>query len=162
MQADPEQFYTEHAHNVYLYLMTLCNEPDTAEELMQETFLQAMRSLGRFRGDCTVYAWLCAIAKNLWHAELRRRKLHPSAEADPQMPDPARPPDEAAESRAIAVEVLQKLHHLPEQDKELILLRDAAGLSFRMIGEIFGRSENWARVNCYRAKQKLKKGDDNK
>ena len=112
-----------------------------------------------FRGDSTVFSWLCGIAKNLWKAELRRRKYHPSAAVNPAEPDPAPLPDESAENRAISVAVLQKLHALPEQDKELILLRAAAGLSFRTIGEIFGKSENWARVSYYRARQKLK-GDD--
>ena len=51
MQAETEQYYKEHGRNVYLYLMTLCNEPETAEELMQETFLQAMKHLDSFRGD---------------------------------------------------------------------------------------------------------------
>ena len=78
----------------------------------------------------------------------------------PEQPDPAPPPDESAESREISVTILRKLHGLPEQEKELILLRAAAGLSFRTIGEIFGQSENWARVSYYRAKQKLKEDAD--
>ena len=159
MSADIEQYYREYGRKLYLYLMTLCNEPDTAEELVQETFYQAIRHLSGFRGDATVFSWLCGIAKNLWKAELRRRRYHPSAAENRTEPDPAPPPDQSAESREISVAVLQQLHALPEQDKELILLRAAAGLSFRTIGEIFGRSENWARVSYYRAKQKLK-GDD--
>lgn len=160
MSADIEQYYREYGKKLYLYLMTLCNEPETAEELMQETFYQAIRQLPKFRGDSSVFTWLCGIARNLWKAELRRRKYHPSAAENPAEPDPLPPPDASAESRAISVAVLQQLHALPEQDKELILLRAAAGLSFRTIGEIFGKSENWARVSYYRARQKLKGDDD--
>ena len=160
MSADIENYYREYGKKVYLYLMTLCNEPDTAEELTQETFCQAIRHLNRYEGRSTVYAWLCGIAKNLWKAELRRRKSHPSGAEIPEQPDPAPPPDEAAESREISVTLLRKLHGLPEQEKELILLRAAAGLSFRTIGEIFGQTENWARVSYYRAKQKLKEDED--
>ena len=160
MSADIEAYYREYGKKVYLYLMTLCNEPDTAEELTQETFYQAIRHLNRYRGESTVYAWLCGIAKNLWKSELRRRKSHPPAAEIPDEPDLAAPPDEAAESREISVTLLRKLHGLPEQDKELILLRAAAGLSFRTIGEIFGKTENWARVSFYRAKQKLKEDED--
>ncbi|MBR3418879.1 MAG: sigma-70 family RNA polymerase sigma factor [Oscillospiraceae bacterium] len=160
MSADIEQYYREYGKKLYLYLMTLCNEPETAEELTQETFYQAIRQLPKFRGDSSVFTWLCGIARNLWKAELRRRKYHPSAAENPAEPDPAPPPDASAESRAISVVVLQQLHALPEQDKELILLRAAAGLSFRTIGEIFGKSENWARVSYYRARQKLKGDDD--
>lgn len=160
MAADIEQYYREYGKKLYLYLMTLCNEPETAEELTQETFYQAIRQLPKFRGDSSVFTWLCGIARNLWKAELRRRKYHPSAAENAAEPDPAPPPDASAESRAISVAVLQQLHALPEQDKELILLRAAAGLSFRTIGEIFGKSENWARVSYYRARQKLKGDDD--
>lgn len=156
MSAEVEQYYRENGKKVYLYLMTLCNEPDTAEELTQETFYQALRQIDRFRGESTVFSWLCGIAKNLWLAELRRRKSHPVTEPDTEQPDDAPLPDETAERREISVTLLRRLHGLPEQDKELILLRAAAGLSFRTIGEIFGRTENWARVNYYRAKQKLK------
>ena len=160
MSADIEQYYREYGKKLYLYLMTLCNEPETAEELTQETFYQAIRQLPKFHGDSSVFTWLCGIARNLWKAELRRRKYHPSAAENPAEPDPAPPPDASAESRAISVVVLQQLHALPEQDKELILLRAATGLSFRTIGEIFGKSENWARVSYYRARQKLKGDDD--
>ena len=160
MAADIEQYYREYGKKLYLYLMTLCNEPETAEELTQETFYQAIRQLPKFRGDSSVFTWLCGIARNLWKAELRRRKYHPSAAENPAEPDPSPPPDASAESRAISVAMLQQLHALPEQDKELILLRAAAGLSFRTIGEIFGKTENWARVSYYRARQKLKGDDD--
>jgi RNA polymerase sigma-70 factor (ECF subfamily) len=153
------EYYREYGKKLYLYLLTLCNEPDTAEDLMQETFYQAMRHLGSYKGESSVFTWLCGIARNLWHGELRRRKYHPSAEPDAAEADPAPPPDKAAEQREISLELLRQLHGLPEQDKELILLRAAAGLSFRTIGEIFGRSENWARVTYHRARQKLIKED---
>ena len=159
MSDEIERYYRKYGQKVYLYLMTLCNEPETAEDLTQETFYQAIRHLSQFRGDSTVFSWLCGIAKNLWKAELRRRQYHPSAAEDDTVPDPAPPPDETAASHEISVALLRQLHDLPEQDKELILLRAAAGLSFCTIGEVFGRSENWARVSYYRAKQKLK-GED--
>ena len=158
--SDMEQMYQQYAQTVYRFLLSKVRNADLAEELTQETFYQAIRHLKSYKGTSTVYAWLCGIAKNLWKSELRRRKSHPSAAEIPDEPDPAPPPDESAESREISVTLLRKLHGLPEQDKELILLRAAAGLSFRTIGEIFGKTENWARVSFYRAKQKLKEDED--
>ena len=58
MAADIEQYYREYGKKLYLYLMTLCNEPETAEELTQETFYQAIRQLPKFRGDSSVFTWL--------------------------------------------------------------------------------------------------------
>ena len=69
-----EDIYRKHAEGVYRYLFSLCGEADTAEELTQETFCQALKGLGTFRGDCTPGSWLCAIAKRLWYKELERRR----------------------------------------------------------------------------------------
>lgn len=153
--SDMESYYREYGKKVYLFLMSLCREHDTAEELTQETFYQAIKSLNRYDGKCSVYTWLCGIAKNLWLKELKRRRLHPSAEADESKPSDDLSPDKSFELRETKMDVLKQIHALPEQDKELILLRATGGLSFKEIGEIFGKTENWARVTYYRAKQKI-------
>lgn len=157
MTDDIKSYYEEYGRKVYLYLMSLCSDADTAEELTQETFFQAVRSLSKYRGDCSVYTWLCSIAKNMWFRELKRRKRNPVAEPDYSETDLSPPPDEIAELRDSKMNLLKQIHELPENEKEIILLRATGELTFREIGEIFGKSENWARVTFYRAKQKLKK-----
>ena len=155
-----EEYYRAYGEKVYAYLLSLSREPDTAEEFMQETFCQAIKALDRFQGDCSVCTWLCRIAQNLWLKELRRRRLHPSAAADPDpdLPDPdLLPPDVQTEQADTKMFVMRQIHDLPERDKEIILLRATGALSFAEIGEIFGKSESWARVTFYRAKQKLRK-----
>lgn len=156
MNSELDQYYREHGRRVFLYLMTLCKDPDTAEDLTQETFYQALRQLDRYDGRSAVSTWLCGIARHLWQKESERRAKHPTAEPDENRPDPSPRPDELTELRAEKAAVLKRLHALPETDKELILLRASGDLSFREIGEIFGKTENWARVTYYRAKQKLK------
>ena len=69
-----EDFYELYAQSVYRYLFSLIGEADTAEELTQETFCQALKSMNTYRGDSTPQVWLCAIAKRLWFKELERRK----------------------------------------------------------------------------------------
>ena len=86
---DVEALYNTYFHDVFLYLCSLSRNESLAEELTQETFCQAIRHLNRFRGESSVYAWLCGIAKNLWKAELRRRKSHPSGAEIPEQTDPA-------------------------------------------------------------------------
>lgn len=153
--SDMDSYYRENGKKVYLFLMSLCHEHDTAEELTQETFYRAIKSLERYDGKCSVYTWLCGIAKNLWLKELSRRKRHPLAEADENRPSDELSPDVSTELNETKMSVLKQIHALPEQEKELVLLRATGELSFREIGEIFGKSENWARVTYYRAKQKL-------
>ncbi|MBQ7600770.1 MAG: RNA polymerase subunit sigma, partial [Lachnospiraceae bacterium] len=55
------------------------------------------------------------------------------------------------------VELLRKLHALEEPRREIVYLRVFGGLSFREIGDVFGKAENWARVTFYRAKEQLRK-----
>lgn len=155
MSSDMEKYYKENGRKVFLYLMTLCGDADTAEELTQETFYRALRSLKNYKGESSVYTWLCSIARNTWLEELRKRRKGSGEEISELMEDSSPRPDEAAESADARLRLLKKIHSLPETEKELILLRASQELSFREIGEIFGKSENWARVTYYRAKQKL-------
>ncbi len=155
MSSDMEKYYRENGRKVFLYLMTLCGNADTAEELTQETFYRALRSLKKYKGESSVYTWLCSIARNCWLEELRKRTRHKGEELSELTEDNALRPDERAESEDSRIRLLKRIHSLPETEKELILLRASQELSFREIGEIFGKSENWARVTYYRAKQKL-------
>ena len=69
---DLDAVYRQHAQTVYKFLLSQCRDPQTAEELTQETFYQAVRSIDRFDGSCKVSVWLCQIAKHLWYQHLRK------------------------------------------------------------------------------------------
>ena len=159
MRKEIEEYYDKYGNKIYSYLLGLSGDSDISRELTQETFLRAISSLSSFRGNCSVSTWLCSIAKNLWHKELRRRGLHPSSDGEPPLPetDSSPPPDEAAEQKDSKMFVLRQVHSLPETEKEIILLRATGAMTFAEIGELFGKTENWARVTYYRAKQKLRK-----
>ncbi len=151
----PEKDFEAYGTFVFKYLMSLCGSAELAEELTQETFYRAIRSSGKFDGTCKVSTWLCQIAKHIWYQELdkrRRRKEEPLQENE------AGSDLEAAYCRKEkTMEVMKAVHILEENAKEVFLLRAAGGFSFREIGEICGRNENWARVTFYRAKQKIMK-----
>ncbi len=149
-----DEIYQRYAQTVYRYLLSLTRDADLAEELTQETFYQAIRSIDRYNGSCKLSTWLCAIAK---HALLNWRRKHPVQ-------------DEVAEADGLSAsaeaEVMQKqgrmaliarMHELPEPGREVMYLRVFGGLSFAEIGEVHGKSENWARVTYYRMKEKLRK-----
>lgn len=159
MRKEIEEYYNKYGNKVYSYLLGLSGDSDISRELTQETFLRAISSLRSFNGSCSVSTWLCSIAKNLWHNELRRRGLHPSADGEPPLPetDSSPPPDKAAEQKDSKMFVLRQVHSLPETEKEILLLRATGAMTFAEIGELFGKTENWARVTYYRAKQKLRK-----
>lgn len=147
----PEKDFEEYGRFVFQYLMSLCGNADLAEELTQETFYRAIRSSGRFDGSCKVSTWLCQIAKHIWYQELdkrRRRKLQQENAVEDGL-------EEAYCRKEQTMEVMKAAHILGENAKEVFLLRMTGGFSFREIGEICGKSENWARVTFYRAKQKI-------
>ncbi len=72
---DIEDINKEHAETVFKFLVILCNNEDTAEELTQETFYRAVKSANRYDGTCKVSTWLCQIAKHLWYQELDKTSI---------------------------------------------------------------------------------------
>lgn len=149
-----DEIYQQYAQTVYRYLLSLTRDADLAEELTQETFYQAIRSIDRYNGSCKLSTWLCAIAKRVL---LTWRRKHPAQE---EMTE------DAGLTASAEAEVIQKqgrmaliarMHELPEPGREVMYLRVFGGLSFAEIGEVHGKSENWARVTYYRMKEKLRK-----
>lgn len=156
MQAEPfDRIYQTYFDPVYRYSLSLSGNPQIAEEITQETFFRAMRSLDRFRGESTLKSWLCAIAKNLWLSERRRKASLPIDDAAP-LPDPSMGPEEAIARQDESMRVHRLLHHLEEPYREVFTLRTLGQLSFRDIGELFGKSENWACVVYHRARAKIR------
>ena len=160
---DMEQIYQAHARTVYKFLLSQCHDADLAEELTQETFCQAVRSIDRFKGDCKVSVWLCQIAKHLWYQHLRKANRETELPEEAELPLMPSAEDEAV-SRSGQLDMLRRVHELPEPGREVVYLRAFGGLSFREIGDVLGKTETWARVTFYRGKERLKQGgcDDEK
>ena len=153
---DMEAIYQEHARTVYHFLLSRTYDPDLAEELTQETFCQALRSIERFDGSCKLSVWLCQIAKHLWFQHLRRQeRTAPMPEDPPESPLPSAEEDLLA--RQGQLDLLRRIHGLPELQREVVYLRAFGGLSFREIGAVVGKTETWARVTFYRTKEHLRK-----
>lgn len=151
-----EQVYQRHAQTVYKFLLAQCRDPGLAEELTQETFYQAVKSVDRFDGSCKVSVWLCQIAKHLWYQHLRKRKREVPAEDLPESPGPSA--EEGLLEKEGQLGLLRLVHRLPEPQREVVYLRAFGGLSFREIGDVMGKTETWARVTFYRSKEKLRNG----
>ena len=155
-----EEIYKEHSNTVYKYLFCLTGNEDLSEELTQETFAIAVKEIKKFKGNCKVSVWLCQIAKHLWYKELKKKKRNISIEEISDIQD-----SENLENLVINKEEKLKLfkdiQKLDERSKELIYLRMVGNLDFTEIGEILGKTANWARVNFYRAKQKIREVNKN-
>ncbi len=155
---DMDSVYREYVTVVYKFLLSLCYEEDMAEELTQETFYQAVRSANRYDGSCKVSTWLCQIAKHLWYQEVEQRKRKGTSPLTEDILSKDMPVEDRFNIREEKMELFRKVHVLDETAKEVVLLRVTGAFSFKEIGELFGKNENWARVTYYRAKQKIVKG----
>lgn len=151
---DFDGIYKENFTDVYKFVLGLCRDPVLAEELTQETFFKALRKIDSFKGESRLYTWLCGIARNVYIDHTRRREQA----SDPllgQISDDSDLEEKLADREA-AYAIHRVLHKLQEPYKEVFWLRTFGELSFVRIGELFEKSESWARVTYYRAKVKIK------
>ena len=149
-----DALYKTYYRQVYLYLLDLCKDPDLAEEITQETFFKVLKKIDTFEGKCSMVTWMLQIAKNNFYNYCKKKK-HFSTEECEELPAKENPENEAID-RDIAREIHLVLHKLEEPYKEVFWMRTFGELSFKEIGTIHGKTESWARVTFYRAKQKIK------
>ena len=147
--------YETYFRDVELYLRAICRDEALAEELTEQVFFQALKALPTFRGDCDIRTWLCAMARNAFLSHQRKEKPTESID-EIQIPDPRKTVEERITDQEQAMAIHRILHDLPEPYKEVFSLRVLGELSFREIGLLFGKTENWARVTYHRARLKIK------
>ncbi len=155
-----EQIYEEYFETVYKYLFCLTHNGDIAEELTQETFYRAVKSINSYKGECKISVWLCQIAKNLWYDECKKnKKIAKVSEEYIENIESNETAEENVISNDEKMKLYQKMQILDEKTREVIYLRITGELSFKEIGIIMNQTENWARVTFYRGKNKLKEVD---
>ena len=149
-----EKLYETYYMRVFSYVMTLTGDRTEAEEITQETFFRAISKQSEFRGESSEVTWLCTIAKNYFLDEKRRgSRTEPMPEED--RPDTGKSVEQTAMDRDSSFRIHVALHALEEPYREVFELRIFGELSFREIGLIFSKTENWARVTYHRARLKL-------
>lgn len=183
-----EQAYELYFRDVYRYVLSLSRDAAVAEEVTQETFFQAMKSMPSFRGECKMTVWLCQIAKHIYFAGLKKQKRRQEAAARlrtgqtyaaldasgtaPHAPGAAPNASGTAPyasgvapsleqlfcEEETAMKIHGILHGLEEPYKEVFMLRVFGELPYKKIAHIFGKTESWARVTYHRAKLKITDG----
>lgn len=149
-----QEVYELYFKDVYKYVLALCRDEYMAEEVTQETFFKALKNIDSFRGQCKLYVWLCQIAKNTYYS--MAAKSRKTAEALPEDTEDAL--ERALMAKESAFEIHKLLHSLDEPYKEVFSLRVFGELPFRQIGQLFGKTESWARVTYHRARLKIREG----
>ena len=152
---DFEEIYTTYFRDVFLYIRKLSADEHIAEEITSETFFKAMNSIDRFRGDCDIRVWLCQIAKNCYFSYSKKAKRTDRLE-ELDIAGQGDSFEERVAQKEQAEEIQRILHDIPEPYKEVFMWRVFADLSFKQIGQLFHKTENWACVTYHRAKSKIK------
>lgn len=154
---DFEQIYRDYFEDVFRYIRRLSGDEQLAEEITSDTFFKAMRAIDRFRGDCDIRVWLCQIAKNCYYNHQKRARRTDSLD-EIEIPDAVG--SDEMEQRLImaedAVKLRMLLHEIPDPYREVFMWRVFAELNFKQIGQIFGKTDNWACVTYHRARKMIK------
>ena len=150
-----EEIYTTYFSDVYMYIRRLSRDEHLAEEITSETFFKAVSSIESFRGDCDIRVWLCQIAKNCYFTYLKKTQRIDSIE-DIEIAEQSENFEERFFQKDAAMQIQKVLHDIPDPYKEVFMWRVFAEMSFKQIGQIFHKSENWACVTYHRARKMIK------
>lgn len=158
-----EDVYKQYYRDVYYFLLSMSSNPELSEELTQETFYRALVNIDKFKGECQLRSWLCQIGKHVYLSWVKKQKHLTGNAPEPEELREAGGDGEHTENspealcirKDEALSIYKVLHLLEDPYKEVFTLRTLGELSYREIGEIFGRGEGWARVTYHRAKLKI-------
>lgn len=145
------ELYEQHSRDVYRFALFLCGEPATADDLTADTFVRAWTARGSIR-DATVRAYLLTITRNLWRDRQRRDwRLVPLDDSIGE-----RGSFQAQAEHAIDLRWTEKLlEHVPDGDREALLLYARDGLSYDEIGRRLRIGVSAVKSRIFRARHAL-------
>ena len=152
---EAELIYDQYKDLVFGYLIRLCHDRDLAEDLTQETFYAALKQWDTFEKRSETGTWLCSIARNQYFLLLRKAGRQRKMLEKQQTATAEEDFTEKLMDRITAFDAYKALHQLKEPYREILTLRLFSELGYREIGELFEKSEEWARVMCFRAKRMI-------
>lgn len=161
---DFEKLVTAYEKNVYNIALRMVGDPEDAADMTQETFIKAYRSLSSFRGDSKFSSWLYRIASNVCLDFLRSRSRHPQVSlstvdeddrATFELPDMRQNPEEQLMKKLGMEAVRRGLEQLPEQQRQILVLRELGGLSYAELAQTLGLEEGTVKSRIFRARKRL-------
>ena len=153
-----EKLYRAYFSDIYRYILRLSGSQQTAEDITEDTFFKAMSAIESFRGECDARVWLCQIAKNCYLTYIKKNSRVDIVDDSElvEIVDPSEPILEQITKREQAVRIAKIAESLSEPYKEVFGWRVYGEKSFKEIGEMFGKTENWACVTYHRARKMIK------
>jgi RNA polymerase sigma-70 factor (ECF subfamily) len=153
----------EHIGGLYGYAMILTHNPTEAEDLVQDTYVRAIRAVERLREDSNVKVWLFTILRNVWFNRLRSRRTRPQLlEIDQDtnsvnlIAETSKDPYELYATKTEQEHVRQAIQKLPSESREIILLREYEELSYREIASVLDCPVGTVMSRLGRARSRLR------
>lgn len=160
-----EDLVRAHEKTVYNLALRMTRDPQDAEDMAQEAFLKAYRSLPEFRGESKFSVWLYRIVSNVCLDHLRKQSRRPAVsltteddEGEEQqwdVPDESQSPERVLEQKLTREAVQRGLAQLPEEQRQILLLREIRGLSYEEIGAILELEPGTVKSRIFRARKRL-------
>lgn len=145
-----ESLIKRYRHPLTAAAYHLCGNRDMAQDIVQETFLDAFKGFGGVRDPEKAGAWLYAILRRKAIAHLRRQQ--PEVELS-EHDCPVATDETESLVRGIVIDQMSKLDH---EDREILAGKYLLGLSYRELAYSLGLKEGTVRVRCFRAKERLR------
>lgn len=155
---DIDEIYDKYAEIVYKYIICLTKSKNQAEEIVQETFLVAIKDINKFRDECKISTWLCQISKYIWYKKYKKENqnknislntLENSLFVEASV-------EEILSDKEEQLQLFKNIQKLDEETRNVMYLRILGNFEYSEIAEIMNKTSNWARVIFFRGKQKLK------
>ena len=160
LKSDIKKIYIRYYKSLYMYCLKMCgNNHDTADEITQNTFYKAICKAESFRGDSQVFTWLCQIARNDYINFLRKeRRFFKDIDFETmleEIPHSDESADKKAEDSDTALQIKKIAADLEHPYSEVFFMKTVNECEYKDIAAAFNKTENWARVTYYRAKEKI-------
>lgn len=154
-----EKIYKEVQPKIYGFFYVKTLDSAAAEDLTHDVFYEALKGFSSFSGHSSIQTWLFSIAQNLLKKFYRSKKYKRNLENmllehDVNNPDT---PEDIYLTKESNLQLAIHINQLDPLQKEIVTLRIYGELSFKEIGELLHKSENYTRVTFHRAKLKLQR-----
>ena len=150
-----DEIMKKYADDVKRFCMSMCHDEQMAEELTQETFYRALKTIHHYDGSCIMTTWLFTIAKRAWVDTLRKKKSVSLDEVSEYQLRTEETPEVLFTRRQTMELLMSIIDEIKEPDRSVFLMRAVLEYSYKEIGKALGKSENWARVTYYRVRMRL-------
>lgn len=155
----------QHIDALYGYALTLTHDRTAAEDLVQETYLRAVRALGTLSPDSNLKNWLFVILRNAWLNQLRHERSGPrfveleaeEANTSGWIDSRATDPYVLYLRKLESEEIIEAIERLPTLHREIVVLRDIEGFSYQEIASMLGCPAGTVMSRLGRAREKLRR-----